>query len=362
MDGLTQFALGAGIGMAVLGRRMGARKAALTGGVLAILPDADLFWPYADDVDRFVTHRTLTHALPVHALVTPVFAEGLVRAAKTLKGARLQTALAVFLCLSTHALLDSLTIYGTRLFWPLWPEAVGLGSVFIIDPLYTLPLLVVTLWGLFLRGWSDRFTKALAAAFVLSTAYLGWGAAAQQMAEARATRLLTAAGVAPDRIFATPTPFNSLFWRVVAVAGPRYFNIYVPLLGDARATTAYVHPRQPAGVDCLEYNGLVTALGAFTDGFYRFEMREGALVLSDLRMGLTPNYVFRFVVAEHGSAGFMETPPRRLSVERVAPGDWAWLKAGITGWRAIRPAEAGDAVDLTAGGHASTKAPPGHPC
>lgn len=362
MDGVTQFALGAGVGMAVLGRRMGTRKAALTGGVLAIIPDADLFWPFEDTVDRFVLHRSLTHSLPVHALAAPVFAEGLVRLARSLRGARLRTGLAVFLCLSTHALLDSLTIYGTRLFWPLWPEAVGLGSVFIIDPLYTLPLLAVVVWGLFRRDWTGGFAKALAAAFVLSTAYLGWGAAAQQLAQTRAERLLAGAGVAPDRLFATPTPFNSLFWRVVAIDGPRYFNIYVPLLGDARTITAYVHPRQPAGVECLEYNGLVTTLSAFTDGFYRFETRDGALVVTDLRMGLTPNYVFRFVVAEHGSAGFMETPPRRLRVERTAPGDWNWLWAGVMGRRTIRPAEADDAVELTAGAQASTKALPGAPC
>lgn len=362
MDGLTQFALGAGIGMAVLGRRMGARKAALTGGVIAILPDADLFWPYEDAVDRFVTHRSLTHALPVHALAAPVFAEGLVRLAKTLKGARLQTTLAVFLCLSTHALLDSLTIYGTRLFWPLWSEAVGLGSVFIIDPLYTLPLLVVTVWALFRSRWSEKFGRTVAAALVLSTAYLGWGAAAQQIAEARAARLLAQAGVAPDRVFATPTPFNSLFWRVVAVDGPRYFNIYVPLLGGDGAITAYRHPRQPAGVECLDHNGLVTTLDRFTDGFYRFEMRGRTLVFSDLRMGLTPNYVFRFVVAEHGGAGFAETPPRRLRVERVAPGDWDWLWAGVKGRRVLRPAESGDAVALTAGAQARAKALSGSPC
>jgi len=363
MDGVTQFALGAGIGMAVLGKRMGARKAALTGGAIAVLPDFDLFLPYADSVERFVTHRSWTHALPVHAAVTPLFTEGLVRIAKTLRGARRQTALAVFLCLSTHALLDAMTIYGTRLFWPIWPEAVGLGSVFIIDPLYTLPLLFVTVFALFYRGWNRGLARMLTVAFVLSTAYLGWGAAAQQMAEARATRLLARAGVTPERTFATPTAFNSLFWRVVAVDGPRYFNVYVPLLGGDKAVTAYRHPRQPAGIECLAYNGLVTTLERFTDGFYRFELRGRTLVFSDLRMGLTPNYVFRFVVAEHGSAGFAESRPRRLPVTRAAPGDWEWLWSGFLGQRVVRPAEAKDIVDLSPGSLMRSKSPPqGAPC
>jgi inner membrane protein len=357
MDGVTQFTLGAGVGMAVLGRRMGVRKSAVTGGLLGILPDVDLFWPYEDAVERFVLHRGHTHSLVVHALVTPVFAEGLRRLATSLREARMQTYLAVFLCLSTHPLLDSLTIYGTRLLWPLWPEAVGLGSIFIIDPLYTLPLLLVTLWALFLNRWTGGFKKALGAALVLSTAYLAWGAAAQQLAQGRAERLLAKANISPERLMATPTPFNTLFWRVLAVNGPRYFNIYVPLLGDESTITAYAHPRQPATADCLEHNGLVKTLSAFTDGFYRFDMHDRTLVMTDLRMGLTPHYVFRFVVAEHGSAGFTEIAPRRMPITRVAPGDLDWLKAGILGRHALRPAEARVVVDLRIGGRAGAEAP-----
>lgn len=357
MDTITQFSLGACIGAAVLGRRMGLRKAAVTGGVLGIVPDADVFWPFDGPVDSFVLHRSLTHSLPVHALVTPVIAEGMRRFAGSLRDARWQTYLAVFLCLTTHALLDGLTVYGTRLFWPLWPEALGLGSIFIIDPLYTLPLLLATLWALFRKRWTAGFGRAVAAALALSTAYLGWTAAAQQIAYARAERVLAAAAVSPERVIATPTPFNSLFWRVIAVDGGRYFNIYVPLLGDEKAVTAYAHPRQRASVECLERNGAVATLSAFTDGFYQFETRDGALVIADLRMGLTPRYVFRFVVAEHGGAGLVGIAPRRIESEPVSPGDIDWLEAGILGRRAVRPAEADAAVDIETIARAEVAAP-----
>ena len=357
MDAITQFSLGACIGAAVLGRRMGVRKAAVTGGLLGALPDADLFWPFDGPIESFVLHRSLTHSLPVHALITPVFAEGLRRLAGSLSEARWQTYLAVFLCLATHALLDSLTVYGTRLFWPLWPEPVGLGSIFIIDPLYSLPLLLVTLSALFLKTWTKGFGKALGAALVLSTGYLGWGAVAQQMAYSRAERVLAGANIPPARIIATPTPFNSLFWRVIAVDGSRYFNIYVPLLGDESTITAYAHPRQPASVECFEGNSTVSILRDFTDGFYRFDTHDRALVMTDLRMGLTPRYAFRFAVAEHGSAGFVEIAPRRIESERGSPGDMDWLKAGIMGRRAGRPAEARAAVDIKTGGGARPETP-----
>ncbi len=148
MDSLTQLVLGAGVGAAVLGKPLGPRRAAVLGGILGTLPDLDVFFPFDDPVESFVLHRGATHSLIVHAVVTPLIAEPLVRFVKPLKGERLRVYAAVFLCFATHALLDAMTIYGTRLFWPVWPEPLGAGSIFIIDPLYTLPLLVAFVWAL----------------------------------------------------------------------------------------------------------------------------------------------------------------------------------------------------------------------
>jgi inner membrane protein len=356
MDSVTQFALGAGVGMAVLGRRMGVRKAALTGGLLGSLPDADVFWPFDNAVDSFVLHRSLTHSLLIQTLATPVLGEGLRLVARSLRDARWQAWLAVFLCLTTHALLDAMTIYGTRLGWPAWPAPVGVGSIFIIDPLYTLPLLIVAIWGFFKRDWSRTFGRALTVALALSTAYLGWGLVAQQIAGSRAQAALARAGIAPERAFATPTPFNSLFWRVVAIDGPRYVNVYVPLLGGADAITAYAHPRLLASRDCFDDNGAMKTLRDFTKGFYRIDTApDGTVTMTDLRMGLTPRYVFRFIVAEHNGTGIEEIAPQRLVSERSGPGDFAWIWAGIQGEASPRPAEAGSAIDLSPGTGASAR-------
>lgn len=349
MDSVTQFALGAGIGAAVLGPRMGLRKAVLAGGLLGSLPDADVFWPFDNAVDSFVLHRSATHSLIVHALATPLLGEGLYRLASSLRRERARAYWAVFLCLTTHALLDSLTVYGTQLFWPIWNEPFGLGSVFIIDPLYTLPLLVLLVWGLIQGQWSARFGRAATAVLLLTTAYLGWGLMAQQWAEGRAEKLLARASIQPERTIAAATPFNTLFWRVIAVEGPRYYNLYVPLLGGPEDITSYAHPRQAAMSDCLAGNGFAATLRAFTNGFYRLDREQDRLVFSDLRMGLTPAYVFRFALAEHRSGGLTDIEPQRIRSPRGAPGDYAWLWRGVRGGPALRPAEAAFRIDLTSG-------------
>jgi len=346
MDSLTQLALGAGVGAAVLGRRIGPRRAALVGAALGTLPDLDVFWPFDDPVDAFVLHRGATHSLVIHALVTPLLAEPLIRLFDGLRDHRARVWAAVYLCLSTHALLDALTIYGTRLLWPFWDRPFGTGSVFIIDPLYTLPLLVALVWALCLRGWTPRFGRALAAALLLSTGYLGWGLVAQRLAEDRAGTALAATGVAPERLLATPTPFNTLFWRVTALDGDRYLTLYVPLLGGADAITAYAHPSGVGDYGCLDRVPAAARLADFAGGFVRVERDGDTLLVADLRMGLTPHYVFRFAVAELVDGAALPVPPRRAPTIRSTEGDIDWLLAGIAGRAAPRPIELAAALDL----------------
>jgi inner membrane protein len=54
---------------------------------------------------------------------------------------RVRWYLLVYLAFATHVLLDSCTIYGTQIFWPIVNTPMAWGSVFIIDPAYTLILM-----------------------------------------------------------------------------------------------------------------------------------------------------------------------------------------------------------------------------
>jgi inner membrane protein len=337
MDSVTQIVLGAGVAAAVIGPRTGARKAAAIGAVLGTLPDLDVFIPLGDPITDFVQHRGPSHSLIVQALVTPILAEPLVRLVRGLRDHRMATYLAVYLCLATHALLDAMTVYGTRLFWPVMPEPVGLGSVFIIDPLYTLPLLAAFVWALCVRQWTPRIAQVVGAALVLSTAYLGWSAVAQQVAERRGAAALAGLGIAPERALATPTPFNTLFWRVIAVDGDRYLNLYVPLLGGQEAVTAYAHPRGAGLLTCVDSLGKGSDVAAFSKGFFKLWEVDGRVGISDLRMGVTPNYVFQFEVAARDGGRLAEVAPVRLPANRSgAEQDVAWLWSGLLGERAVR--------------------------
>lgn len=340
MDSLTQFTLGAAVTAFCLGSKMGPRKAAILGGAIGTLPDLDVFLPFEDPVDAFVLHRGWTHSLVVHALAAPVLGEVLVRVFRTLKDHRFLVWMTVFLCLSTHAAIDAMTVYGTRLFWPIYPDPVGVGSIFIIDPLYTLPLLIVVVWALVRSTWTSRLRNGLSLALVLSTAYLGFGVLLQANAEKRAKVIFAEAGIEAKNVFAIAAPFNTVVWRVIGLEDDRYHNLYLSILDDDRNARIYTHQRSADLVACMNDVEAFEKLAWFSRGYYRADLRGNQVVVSDLRMGLTPNYVFSFAVAEQDGRSVRSIPPERTSQRPNEIGqDLDWLEERFFGRPAIRAAE-----------------------
>lgn len=340
MDSLTQFALGAAVSTVCLGKTLGPRKAALLGGALGTLPDLDVFLPFDSPVDAFVLHRGWTHSLFVHALAAPVIGELLVRTVKALKDHRLTVWLTVLLCLTTHAMIDAMTVYGTRLFWPFFPDPVGVGSVFIIDPLYTLPLVGVVIWSLSRRHWSPLLARGLTTALVFTTSYMALSVVLQAHVERRAQAIFADAGIKADRVFAIAGPLNTVVWKVIGLEDDRYHNLYLSLLDSDSDPRIYTHPRHPELVAGLGDNDAFQKLEWFSRGYYRAELEGQQIVVSDLRMGLTPSYVFRFAIAEQQGDTVTVIPPVPLSNRTDTIGqDLDWLADRLLGRAAVRQAE-----------------------
>ncbi|MCC5884708.1 MAG: metal-dependent hydrolase, partial [Halomonas sp.] len=180
MDTLTQAALGAAVGGTVLGRQLG-RKAVLIGAALGTLPDLDVFLDYGDAVLNVTEHRGFTHSLFVLtglgtllALIVRRFAP-----ARDISLGRWWTFFV--LCLVTHPLLDVLTTYGTQIWWPLDVRPSAWPVVFIIDPLYTLPLLV----GIVIALVTGNGFRGPAWGLALSCAYLAFAMLAKGIVEYR---------------------------------------------------------------------------------------------------------------------------------------------------------------------------------
>jgi inner membrane protein len=204
MDSLTQAALGAAIGGAIApaGQR---RKALLAGAVLGTVPDLDVLIDYGDAVANFTYHRGFSHSLFVLPPFALVLWLSLRRWWAPVRDAPVQWLAIVFLALVTHPLLDAHTAYGTQLLWPLDVQPAMWATLFIIDPLYTLPLLV----GVVLAAVRPASGTVIRACLLLSTVYLGWSWVAQSTIARHVDDELAARGIHDAPVFIVPTPFNT---------------------------------------------------------------------------------------------------------------------------------------------------------
>jgi len=351
MDSLTQIALGAAVGVAVMGRRTAPWKAALWGGVCGTLPDLDALVDFGDPVLDMTQHRGHSHALFWLTLAAPAIA-GLAARVHGETDRWRRWWLALWLALVTHPLLDAMTVYGTQLARPFSDHPFGVGSVFIIDPAYTVPLAAGVIAAL-RAGRRQRAVGAGDAAgagdarstggaalgrglrwnalgLAASTLYLGWSVVAQQHVRDIAEQALSAQGIAAERVLVTPTAFNTVLWRVVAMTPDGYHEGFRSLL-DARPGMRFDRFERGAALrDALAGHPPVERIARFSHGFWAMAEHGDRVAITDLRMGQEPAYVFSFVVAQQQGARLVPLHGTTRVGRRPDLGrglDWLWRRA-----------------------------------
>ncbi len=312
MDSATQFLLGASISGATLGSRLGGR-ALLIGGLVATLPDLDSLVSMGNAIDDMTYHRGVSHSVFVLTLVAPVVAFAVARTVRDGREIFPRLLLTVWLCLVTHSILDSLTTYGTQIFWPLpvrapaaWP------AVFIIDPLYTILLLtgVLCLW--LMRRYRRRGLAINRALLAVSGIYLGLGLSANMIVRANAEAQPELQGM---RVFVQPAPFNILFWQVLAVDDSHYATGLTSPLPSCPIAHLARHERLAVAPHGFQPDESVRRLEWFTDGFYTYQDRGDSIAIADLRIGYHPDFVFSFEIARTAAGGFAAVEPVQVSPE-----------------------------------------------
>ncbi len=288
MDSVTQIALGAAVGEKVLGHKVG-NKAPLWGAALGILPDLDVLGAaFLSGTDQLGFHRWVSHSL--------LFAVGggggigwvlskLHRAASWREWAAL-----AFWAIFTHALLDCFTGYGTQLFSPFSNYPVAFGTIFVIDPLYTLPLAMGLIAALCQRRlrWRQRLN---ALGLVLSTAYLLTAAAIGLHARSTFAHALTAQGIAYEHLYVAPTPFNAVLWSGLAGADDHLWAGLYSLLDDDSAIRFRRIERNTHLIAARRDDPPIQRLLWFARGYYRVEHRADALYFHALRFGRSDFYL-----------------------------------------------------------------------
>jgi len=326
MDSLSQIALGASVSLAAMGSRVSLRRAVLWGALAGTLPDLDTFIDFGDAILNMVRHRAESHSLIFLALAAPLLAWLISRIHRE-PSLFPRWWLAMSLALLTHPLLDWFTVYGTQLLQPFSDHPFGLGSIFIIDPLFTLPLIL----GLACAGLHRQPKHRMRAnqiGLAVACLYLAWSAVAQQYVTHTARQSLPIdVKDKPWQLLVTPGPFTTVLWRLVLVTDGHYYEAWYSLFDRQKAVQDWrAHERGAALItQHADQHPGAARVAAFSKGFYSMETRDGRLHITDLRMGQEPFYSFRFDLGPPGTPVVAVRNSRsRPPVSSALP--WLWAR------------------------------------
>lgn len=315
MDPLSQAALGAVVAQSTGHRQLGLRVVAV-GAVAGAMPDIDvLFSINGDFIDQLITHRGITHSLFFAPVVGPLLGwlvwkmerppvSDTARPAPARQDRQrlYRWMLVVSLAILSHPLLDLLTPYGTQLLQPFSDARFAINAMPIIDPVYTLLLLLGLgfAWRLARAADSDSTPHSPAQSrapqltalltLIITTAYLGWGWALNRHTEVIALEQLAAQGIRPSRLAAFPTVLQIHYRRVVARLPDQdmvgYYSNWAPCEIKWRSASTAAGPLLDTYRDSRE--GRV--FDWFSMGWTHYTLRPGSggydLTASDLRYGL----------------------------------------------------------------------------
>jgi inner membrane protein len=290
MDSLTQATLGAAIGEAVLGKKIGNRALAW-GALFGTLPDLDvIFNPLLDNARELEFHRGASHSILLMVLASLLLAKPLSKLWKRDKISPTRAAIFVFLAWSTHVLIDCFTAYGTSVLWPFSDQRIAFNNIFIIDPLYTFPLLISLIWLAFLRSKKSqkKRTRLLIYGLSISSLYVIFTFGMKFLVSSAFEADLARRNKIPLRRVEAPTPFNTLLWRSIADYGDEiwvgYRSVFDPASQPIRWT---IYPRNPETLQPHANEREIKTLQWFSDGWWIARPHAQGIWIADLRFGET---------------------------------------------------------------------------
>ena len=217
MDSLTQIVLGAAVGEILLGRKLG-NKALLLGAIGGTIPDLDVIYSFFNDdpIRQLEVHRSYSHSMFTHFVLTIPFAW------LSIKWNKIKISFSRwywfwFLAFFTHALLDCCTTYGTQFLLPFTNYQVAFNNISVIDPLYTIPFLIILSICMFFKRESKTRRNIMWLSVFVSSAYMLFTFWLKYDIHQKFRTSLEEQKVMYTELNTTPTILNSILWSAIAI-------------------------------------------------------------------------------------------------------------------------------------------------
>jgi inner membrane protein len=301
LDSLTHTVLGACVGEAIAGKKLG-KQAMLWGAIANNIPDIDVVTSfYMGQVDSLIAHRGFTHSF-LFCLLFPAILSFLF--ARWYKNRKMHFREWYILFASgtiIHILIDALTCYGTGWYEPFDHSRISFNLLFVADPFYTLPLLVsffvlvaVHIKHKTRKGWI-RF------GLISSSIYILYAFINKMSIDRDFRHTLNDQKIEYVNYFTTPTPLNNFLWMLVAKSDSGYYIGYRSVFDKSAKINLHYKSQNEDLLATLPEDKDLVNLKRFAMYYYTIDKNNDSLYFSDIRFGSVlgwnnpdADFVFRY--------------------------------------------------------------------
>ena len=192
----------------------------IVGFLSGLSPDIDVFIRSKEDPLLFLEfHRQFTHSLlfiPIGGFICSTFFYYLFT--KRFNLSFKETYIYSTIGYATHGIIDSFTTYGTQLLWPFTNDRFAWNTISVIDPLFTIPVIILCLFTL---SKNNKIYSYYAIAWMLS--YQAFGLIQKNRAENIINIYALKSGHQIDSIEAKPSFGNIIVWKVIYSDDTNYY-------------------------------------------------------------------------------------------------------------------------------------------
>ncbi len=285
MDSLTHIALGACMGEAFAGKKLG-KKAMIWGALAQSIPDIDfLAASWMDTPSSLLAHRGFTHSLLFCCLITPVFALLAERFHRP-HNISFKKWFAFFgAVIFIHVFIDAFNNYGVGWFEPFSHWRISFNAIYVADPFFSIWPGIACIALIYLKRSSKLRKKWWRVGLGLSGLYLLYCLYNKSRIDIEVKNSLQKQHIAYTRYFTTPAPLQNWLWFVVAGDDSGYHVGYRSLFDSKDEIAFQYFSRNDSLLKPLLGHESLNRLRRFSKHFYTVEKYNDTLVFNDLRFG-----------------------------------------------------------------------------
>jgi inner membrane protein len=282
MDTLTHILTGVAVGQ-ICSNEKDKWRPLIWGAIAGNIPDLDaIFQPFLSTESSMLFHRGISHSLFLWALCSPLLALLINKIYKGNKQSYIKWLTISVIAWFSHLFLDIFNTYGTGIFEPFSHARISFDLVNVVDLLYLIPILIVTIYFVFII---KSYIKKFAAAFfviLFPLIYIIFSCSIIIKVETQTRTQLADRMVYPNNILASPLPLSILSWRVVAETDDGYYIGVIHGFWKRSIPFDYVPKKKDIERKIEKYDNF-QKLKQFTKGWYVIDYLSGQTVMYDLR-------------------------------------------------------------------------------